>query len=101
GTAEPLLAESYEVSDDGLVYTIKLRQGVKFHNGAEMTAEDVAYSYNYIRDPENGSPGAGDFSMITGVKALDPVTVEVRLDAPNASLPMTMGNKYGAVIPAG
>ncbi|MGN6770735.1 MAG: ABC transporter substrate-binding protein [Rhizobiaceae bacterium] len=101
GTAEPLLAESYKVSEDGLVYTIKVRQGVKFHNGADMTAKDVAYSYNYIRDPKNGSPGAGDFSMIADIKAVDPTTVEVRLSAPNASLPMTMGNKYGGVVPAG
>ncbi len=101
GTAAPLLAESYEVSDDGLTYTIKLREGVKFHNGEEMTAEDVAYSYNYIRDPENGSPGAGDFAIISEITVVDPLTVEFKLSSPNASLPMTLGNKYGAVIPAG
>ncbi|WP_421952979.1 ABC transporter substrate-binding protein [Pelagibacterium sp.] len=51
GQAIPLLAEGYEISEDGLVYTIKIRKGVKFHNGGDMTAEDVAYSYNYIRNP--------------------------------------------------
>jgi peptide/nickel transport system substrate-binding protein len=101
GTAEPLLAESYTVSDDGLVYTIKLRQGVKFHNGAAMTVDDVVYSYNYLRDSKNGSPGAGDYSMVTEIKAVDPTTVQITLNSPNASLPMTMGNKYGGVVPAG
>ncbi|MCF3936204.1 ABC transporter substrate-binding protein [Acuticoccus sp. M5D2P5] len=101
GEAIPLLAESFEVSEDGLEYTIKLRDGVVFHNGEAMDAEDVAYSYNYIRDPENGSPGAGDFSVIENVEVVDPLTVKFILSAPNASLPMTLGNKYGAVVPAG
>ena len=101
GEAAALLAQSYEVSPDKLVYTIKLRQGVKFHTGQAMTAKDVAYSYNYIRDPKNGSPGAGDFTVITAIDAVDDATVKITLSQPNASLPMTLGNKYGAVIPAG
>src|SRR3954469_9731472 len=100
GEAAPLLAQSYEVSPDKLTYTIKLRSGVKFHTGESMTAKDVAYSYNYIRDPKNGSPGAGDFTVITAIDAVDDATVKITLSQPNASLPMTLGNKYGAVIPA-
>lgn len=45
-TPQPVLAESCEISDDGLVYTFKLREGVKFHNGKELTAEDVVASMN-------------------------------------------------------
>lgn len=101
GEAIPLLAESYEVSEDGLTYTFRLREGVTFHTGGAMTAEDVAYSYNYIRDPENGSPGARDFAIIASVETVDPLTVRMTLSEPNAALPMTLGNKYGAVIPAG
>ncbi len=101
GEAKPLLAESYEVSEDGLEYTFRLREGVTFHAGGEMTAEDVAYSYNYIRDAENGSPGARDFAIIQSVEVVDPLTVKMTLSEPNAALPMTLGNKYGAVIPAG
>ncbi|ODT66635.1 MAG: ABC transporter substrate-binding protein [Pelagibacterium sp. SCN 63-23] len=101
GRAQPLLAESYEVSEDGLVYTIKLRQGVKFHNGQAMTSEDVAYSYNYIRNADNGSPGAGDFAMVSNVEAVDENTVRFTLTDRNSSLPMTLGNKYGGVVPTG
>ena len=46
GSLTPALAESYEVSDDGLVYTYHLRQGVKYHNGTEMTAEDVKFTFD-------------------------------------------------------
>ena len=56
GRALPLLATGHEVSADGLTHTIKVRQGVKFHTGAPMTAKDVAYSYNYLRDSKNGRP---------------------------------------------
>jgi peptide/nickel transport system substrate-binding protein len=52
----PDLAESWTVSEDGLVDEFKIRQGVKFHNGREMTADDVLYSLNRVRDPAGGSP---------------------------------------------
>lgn len=97
----PLLATGYEVSEDGLTYTFTLREGVKFHTGQDMTAADVKYSYDYIRDPDNGSPGAGDFSTVQSIDAVDDYTVVFNLDQANASLPMTLGNKYGAVVPAG
>jgi peptide/nickel transport system substrate-binding protein len=97
----PLLATGYEVSQDGLRYTFPLREGVTFHAGGPMTAADVKYSYDYIRDPDNGSPGAGDFNMVREINVIDDHTVEFVLSSPNASLPMTLGNKYGAVVPAG
>ncbi len=101
GEAMPLLAQGYTVSPDGLVYTVTLRSGVKFHTGQAMTAKDVAYSYNYLRDPKNGSPGAGDLTLITAIDAVDDTTVRFTLSKPNAALPMTLGNKYGGVVPAG
>ena len=101
GDPLPLLAERHTVSPDGLVYTVTVRRGVTFHTGQPMTARDVAYSYNYIRDPKNGSPGATDFATISAIDALDDTTVRFTLSQPNGSLPMTLGNKYGGVVPAG
>src|SRR5512134_2875133 len=60
GTTElvPDLAESYEISDDGKTFTFKLRQGAKFTNGRDVTAEDVKYSIERVLDPATQSPGA-------------------------------------------
>lgn len=99
GTPQPLLAESMEAAPDGRTYTFRLRGGVKFHTGAPMSSADVKYSYDYIRDPKNGSPFAGDFQNIEGIDAPDERTVVFHLTKPDASLPMTVTNKYGAVIP--
>ncbi len=101
GGAIPLLAEDMNVSEDGLTYTFPLREGVTFHDGSKMTSEDVKYSYDYIRDAKNGSPGAGDFQSIEKISAPDPGTVEFQLSEPNAALPMTLTNKYGGVVPSG
>src|SRR5204862_3737474 len=67
---EPDLAESYTISDDGLTYTFKLRDGVKFHNGRAMTPADVKYSLERAVNPATQSPGGGYFSAIEGYDAL-------------------------------
>lgn len=97
----PLLAKSYEISDDGRIYTFALREGVKFHTGEEMTADDVKYSYDYLRDPANGSPGAGDYATVDSIEAVDRYTVRFHLSQPNAALLMTLTNKFGGIVPEG
>ena len=57
GKIQPNLAESWAISDNGRLYTFNLRRGVKFHDGREMTGEDVKYSVLYAMNPKNGTYG--------------------------------------------
>ena len=68
GTTElvPDLAESFTISEDGLVYTFNLRQGVKFHNGRELTSSDVKYTFERLVNPATQSPGQGYYAVIEG-----------------------------------
>jgi peptide/nickel transport system substrate-binding protein len=95
---QPGLAESWEMPDPQ-TYIFHLRQGVKFHNGRELVAEDVVYSLNRIRDPEVGSPWAGGLVSIENVEALDDYTVKVSLSRPDATLLNTMAWKFFAIVP--
>jgi len=112
GTTElrPGLAESYDLSEDGLVYRFKLRAGVRFHNGREMTAEDVKYSLDRVTDPATQSPGAGFFGSIagfdaagpgglSGVRAIDPLTLEITLSRPDATFLHVMALNFASVVP--
>lgn len=99
GIARPLLATAAEMAADGRSWTFRLRRGVKFHTGATMTSADVKYSYDFMRDSKNGSPGAGDLSSVEAIEAPAEDVVIFRLNRPNAALPMTLTNKYGAVVP--
>src|SRR6478609_7722609 len=65
----PNLAESWTVSPDGLTYTLKIRQGVKFHDGTPMTVDDVVYSLNRIRDTKLGSYVGWMVTNVSDVKA--------------------------------
>jgi len=85
GVLEPVLAESYEVAADGLTYTFKLRQGVKFHDGTEFTAKDVKYTYDYYRNPDNATSIAGNFLGVDSVETPDDYTVVVHMSEVNAA----------------
>lgn len=81
---EPNVAESWTVSEDGLEYTFYLRKGVKFHNGEELTAEDVKYTYDQVRDPQFGSSSQALFNQVESIDVLDRYTVKFTLDSPYA-----------------
>ena len=83
----PDLAESWTISPDGLVYTLKLRPGVRFHDGSVMTARDVKASYDKIvfPPPETSSYRKGQYRAVEAVEAPDPQTIRFRLKWPEAS----------------
>ncbi|MEJ2211598.1 MAG: ABC transporter substrate-binding protein [Anaerolineae bacterium] len=92
----PDLAESWDISDDGKVYTFHLRQGVKFHTGQEVTADDVKYTFERLYDPVMASPASmfgafiegvqdkleGNATEVPGIKVIDKYTVEFTLSQP-------------------
>lgn len=80
GNLVPAVAESYEISDDQTTYTFKLRDGVKFHDGSEVTADDVVYSIERCADASDGNVLAPAFSSIKSVEAPDDRTVVVTLN---------------------
>ena len=79
GSIQGVLATSWEANDDQSVWTFKLREGVKFHDGSDMTAEDVAWSVEYARNPENASTGQDEMALVKEVEALDDHTVRFTL----------------------
>ncbi len=83
GNFQPALAESYEISADATVFTFRLRQGVKFHNGSAMTAEDVVYTLDRCRGTDTGVPLLAAYGQIASVTAADDYTVEIKLSEPN------------------
>ena len=84
------LAESWEISDDGTVYTFTLRDGVTFHDGTTMDAEDVKFSLDRARGEESSNAQKGLFDGITDVSVVDPLTVQVTLDGPNGNFLFNM-----------
>lgn len=94
---EPDLAESWEISEDGTVYTFEIRADARFHDGRRVTAHDFVYSLNRAASPETASPvsntylgditgvnevSEGRASKIAGVRAVDDRTLEITIDSP-------------------
>jgi ABC-type transport system substrate-binding protein len=83
-TIIPDLAHSWEIAPDGLTYTFHLRQGVQFHDGAELTSEDVKATYDRIARPPSGIsiPRSVLFRAVSEINARDKYTVEFKLSEP-------------------
>lgn len=111
-TLIPALAESYTVSDDGLIYTFILRDGIVFSDGTPIKAEDVKYSYERILNPATASPGAFMFEMlvgarefmdgsaeeVSGIRLVDDRTVEMTLTYPEWTFLKRTALNFGAIV---
>ena len=98
----PDLAESWTISPDGLTYTLKIRQGVRFHDGSLLTARDVKASYDKIIAPPAGviSMRKGSYVGVEAVEAPDPQTVRFRLKWPEASFLVRLASPYNWIYRA-
>lgn len=85
GSVKPLLAKSWEISDDGTEYTFMLQEGVTFHDGSPMTAADVKYSLDRARAEDSTNAQKALFAGITDVSVIDDATVKITLGAPNGN----------------
>ncbi len=116
---KPLLAESWEVSKDGLTYTFKLKKGVKWHDGKPFTARDVAFTFYSVLDPKVITPHRAYFDMLASfpeltnkdnpkkpeevavkpIEVVDDHTVRFRLRYPSGAFLAVLVNPRGGVVP--
>ena len=86
------LAESWDISKDGLVITFHLRKGIRWHDGQPFTAEDVLFTYRLTIDPKTPTAYAGDFLKVKKAEVLDSHTFRVTYDKPFAPALMSWGS---------
>src|SRR5207245_336749 len=96
------LAESWTISKDGRTYTLKLRHGVKFHDGSEFTSKDAKASYDKIVNPPAGvaSNRKGEYVDVEAIQAPDPYTVVFRLKYPSASFLNSLASPWNWIYKA-
>ncbi len=95
GEVAPSLAKSYDVSEDGLTYTLQLQEGVLFHSGNTMTSEDVKYSLERIKD---SGARASQVEKISSIETPDENTVVIQLESEYAPFLTYLANPLNAVV---
>jgi oligopeptide transport system substrate-binding protein len=115
GVPQPAIAESWQTAEDGLSVTFRLRSGLRWSDGAPLTADDVVFSFRRLVDPASGSHNGNHVwpvrnaraitagrirdPTVLGVKALDPLTVRFELEAPTPYFVASLGYPMLAVLP--
>lgn len=96
---EGILAESWEISEDGLEYTFHLRQGIAFHDGSEFNADSVKFTFDRVTNPETNAPAAPWVSALKETVVVDPATVKLVLNEPFAPLLGNISIAYFGMLP--
>lgn len=100
GNLIPAVASDYTMSEDGLLYTFTLRDGIKFHNGNPVTVADVKYSIDTCAGLNGGEPVISAFSNIVRVETPDEKTIVITLKESSSSFMAILSTVEAAVVPA-
>jgi peptide/nickel transport system substrate-binding protein len=102
GVLQPRLATEWTPSEEGQVWTIKLREGVTFHNGQPLAADDVVATFQRLVDPDSGSSALATFEFLPGdgVTKVDDYTVEFRLSRAVVDFPAYLNSFQAVILPA-
>ena len=95
----PYVASGWEINDAGTEITFYLNEGITFHNGEALTAEDVAFTFNWIANPENGSPNQLEFNWLQEVVIVDDYTVTFMVKAESAPFPPLFAGETWNIVP--
>ncbi|MFT4040475.1 MAG: ABC transporter substrate-binding protein [Thermomicrobiales bacterium] len=98
---EPELAVAWEPNEAGDVWTITLREGVKFHDGSDFTSEDVVATFEHLLDPAMASQYRSNIAMVERVEATSPTEVVFHLSSPFGEFPETLSHYQAKMLPAG
>jgi peptide/nickel transport system substrate-binding protein len=96
---EMMLAESVEPDATARKWTVKLREGITFHNGKDVTADDVLFSLSRILKPGMNGAGVIGYIDLKKTRKLDARTVEINLKYPNANFPEDLGQYFNGIVP--
>jgi glutathione transport system substrate-binding protein len=94
----PVLAESYDVSKDGLVYTVKLKKGIKFHDGTDFNAEAVKVNLDRVTNPDNKLKRYSLYNNIGRTDVVDPYTARITLKTPFSAFVNQLAHPSGVMI---
>ena len=100
GNLIPALAEAWSISDDQLAISFRLRAGVKFHDGSDLTARDVKATIERLLDPKTASPSKAEFAVIQSIDTPEPLTVVLHLKNPASPLLTSLASGWAAILSA-